>query len=222
MLVPYGVPSYAEREAWPSGKPPWRLFVAIQLPGSVKSELVAMGDRVWRPRRGRGRSPYLSRDVRWTDRDNLHLTLKFIGDVDPDFVSQLREAMLEVSSESASLNLRLGENGCFPGPRTPRVLWTGIRGDVRRMTSMVAQLEGAFSRRGIERETRDFTPHITVGRVRGGLPKYVLSGIGNRWLDAETDYRRSSITVDRIVLMRSHLREGRPPRYERVFTAKID
>ena len=221
VLVPYGMPTYAERTLNPSGERLWRLFVAIQLSGSVKSELDVMSEDVWRPRRDGGPSSYLSSDVRWTDRDNLHLTLKYIGDVDPEHVSRLREAMTEISSESSNLNLQLGDNGCFPGPRTPRVLWTGLRGDVRRMASLVAKLEGAFALRGIERETRDFMPHITVGRVRGGLPRYVLSGIGNRWLDAKPDERSSSIPVDRIVLMRSHLRERRPPRYERLFSAKI-
>lgn len=199
----------------------WRLFIAIQLPATVKSALSAMGNSVWRPRRGRFDRSGRGQEVRWTRRDNLHITLKFLGDTHVDRLDDLREAMSEVTRESAVFTLALDANGCFPGPRTPRVLWTGLRGDVRRMTGLESQLQGALALRDIERDDRHFTPHITVGRVRSGLPNHVLSSIGRRWTNAKIDAPDTSIPVDRIILVRSHLVQGQPPRYERVFIAKI-
>ena len=74
----------------------------------------------------------------------------------------------------------LGENGCFPGERTPRVLWTGLEGDLRRMSSLAGRLEGAMVRCGFPEEHREFAPHVTVGRVRSGTQKRVLAAIGQR------------------------------------------
>ena len=201
----------------------WRLFIAVELPDVVASGLIGMSRRVGRLLRGDDRHPFVYPDeVRWARRENLHITLKFLGDVDRDRISDVRAAMEEVAEVCGSLNLSLGSNGCFPGDRTPRALWTGVGGDVRRLRGMVTMLEGALARRGFEKETREVTFHITVGRVRGGLRKDVLGEIGYRWLRSSVGSGRSSaFRVGSIVLMRSVLRHNSAPRYSRVFEVEL-
>lgn len=203
----------------------WRLFVAVELPKRAIRVLDGMARSVrstsyegrQRRRPSRGVAAYDA--VRWTAPENMHMTLKFLGDVHQDDVPYLKEELDEVAAESARLQLELGANGCFPGERTPRVLWTGLEGDLRRMSSLVSRLEGAMVSCGFPEERRSFTPHVTVGRVRSGTQKRVLAAIGQRWLEARPsgkDGDRVSVPVKSMVLMRSHLHHNRPTRYQRL------
>jgi len=163
----------------------------------------------------------------------MHITLKFLGDVHQDDLPLLKEELDEVAGESARLMLELGSNGCFPGERTPRILWTGMDGDLRRMSSLATRLDGAMVRCGFPAERREFRPHVTVGRVRSGTQQRVLAAIGQRWLEARASGDGDSrlrgndedgggndevgVPVERIVLMRSRLHHNRPTRYERLY-----
>ena len=208
----------------------WRLFVAVELPRRAIRVLDSMARSMrstsyeGRQRRRPSRGVVAYDAVRWTAPENMHMTLKFLGDVHQDDVPYLKEELEEVATESARLQLGLGANGCFPGERTPRVLWTGLDGDLRRMSSLVSRLEGAMVRCGFAEERRRFTPHVTVGRVRSGTQKRVLAAIGQRWLEARPSGRdgdRVSVPVGSMVLMRSHLHHNRPTRYERLYEVEL-
>ena len=235
VLLPGGVSEVDEEE----DALYWRLFVAVSLPRRAIRELDSMARSmravsyggVQRRRPSRGAVAYDA--VRWTAPENMHITLKFLGDVHQDDLPYLKEELEEVASDSARLMLELGANGCFPGERTPRVLWTGMDGDLRRMSSLVSRLEGAMVRCGFPEERREFNPHVTVGRVRSGTQKRVLAAIGQRWMEARVsgdggsrlrgnDERRRGndvvgVPVEKIVLMRSRLHHNRPTRYERLY-----
>ena len=226
VLLPGGVSD----EELDEDKLYWRLFVAVELPKQAVGVLGGMAKSMrstsyggrQRRRPSRGSAAYDA--VRWTAPENMHVTLKFLGDVHRDDVRYLREEMDEVAAESSKLRLELGANGCFPGDRTPRVLWTGLGGDLRRMSSLASRLEGAMVRLGFAEERRAFTPHVTVGRVRSGTQKRVLAAIGERWLEARASGDGSAkveVPVERIVLMRSHLHHNRPTRYERLYEAEL-
>ena len=205
----------------------WRLFVAVELPkrairvldGMARSMRASSYGGVQRRRPSRGAVAYDA--VRWTAPENMHITLKFLGEVHQDDLPLLKEELDEVATESSSLELILGSNGCFPGERTPRVLWTGMDGDLRRMSSLATRLEGAMVRCGFPEDGREFNPHVTVGRVRSGTQKRVLAAIGQRWLEARAsgDGRNADVRVHvgSMVLMRSHLHHNRPTRYERLY-----
>jgi len=203
-----------------------RLFVAVTLPrrairvldGMSRSMREVSYDGMQRRRPSRGAVAYDS--VRWTAPENMHITLKFLGDVHQDDLADLKLELEEVAADSARLELLLGANGCFPGERTPRVLWTGMDGDLRRMSSLAARLDGAMVKRGFREERREFSPHVTVGRVRSGTQKRVLAAIGQRWLEARASRERWDeivVPVRSMVLMQSILHYNRPTRYERVF-----
>ena len=204
----------------------WRLFVAVTLPRRAIRVLDSMARSMravsyggmQRRRPSRGAVAYDA--VRWTAPENMHITLKFLGDVHQDDLPLLREELDEVAGDSARLMLELGSNGCFPGERTPRILWTGMDGDLRRMSSLATRLDGAMVRCGFPAERREFRPHVTVGRVRSGTQQRVLAAIGQRWLEARASgdgNREVGVPVERIVLMRSRLHHNRPTRYERLY-----
>ncbi len=208
----------------------WRLFVAVMLPRRAIRVLDSMARSMravsyggmQRRRPSRGAVAYDA--VRWTAPENMHITLKFLGDVHQDDLPLLKEELDEVAGDSARLMLELGSNGCFPGERTPRILWTGMDGDLRRMLSLATRLDGAMVRCGFPAERREFRPHVTVGRVRSGTQQRVLAAIGQRWLEARVSGDGESrgndvvgVPVERIVLMRSRLHHNRPTRYERLY-----
>ena len=203
-----------------------RLFVAIELPRRAVSILDDMARSMsdfsydGRDRRRPSRGAVAYDAVRWTSAANMHITLKFLGDVHRDDVPYLKEELDEVATDSSRLELELGTNGCFPGERTPRVLWTGMDGDLRRMSSLATRLDGAMVRCGFAEERRVFSPHVTVGRVRSGTQQRILTAIGQRWLEARPSYGRSggraTVPVESIALMRSYLHYNRPTRYERL------
>ncbi len=222
MLLPGGV---SEEEIAEQEQDWWRLFVAVELPKEAirvldrmaRSMRAASYEGKQRRRPSRGEAAYDA--VRWASPENMHLTLKFLGDVHRDDLTHLKEELDEVAAESSRLRLALAANGCFPGERTPRVLWTGLDGDLRRMSSLATRLEGAMVRCGFPEERREFTPHVTVGRVRSGTQKRVLAAIGQRWIEARPTGAGGDVgvPVEKIVLMRSHLHHNRPTRYERLY-----
>ena len=244
-LLPGGVPRSYLNESEETDQL-WRLFIAIELPKHIKSELDSLANQMFsRPRRPMSRQGQDSNRYRqasalrrnrpsgfrrksvheqstiWTPGENLHITVKFLGNALPQDVPDIKEAMRRVSEEAATLNISLSETGCFPGDRTPRVLWTGIKGDIHRLTSTAAMLEGALELAGFNVHANRFVPHITVGRVRSGTAKRVLAEIGGRWIRLGPNASRSSMHIKALTLMRSHLRPKRPPRYERIFRTPL-
>ena len=189
----------------------WRLFVAVELSREAIDELLHRQHAVNRWAR--------SGDVRFSNRQSLHLTVRFIGNVAPDTVPALVDELTTIASQSRRLSLRLSANGCFPGPRTPRILWTGLTGDEYRLDALISAVSGGLARLGIGEDVRRFVPHITLARVRVGIPKFVLEDIGDAWI--ENDTLGCDVPVRRLTLFRSHLKRGVPPRYERLARCKL-
>ena len=139
--------------------------------------------------------------VRWTPAENLHLTLKFLGDVDEARVGSMRAALRDVLSGISGFCARVKGLGVFPDARRPRVLWAGLAAaDLARTAGSV---ERALEPLGVEREKARFRPHVTIGRWRRPEP----GGAGlredlARWRDREFGEFR----IDAVTLFRSTLR----------------
>ncbi|MBP1684729.1 MAG: 2'-5' ligase [Deltaproteobacteria bacterium] len=104
-------------------------------------------------------------DVRWVRGEGLHVTLKFLGGVEPARLEQVRATLAAALSGRPALRVRARGLGAFPSWRRPRVLWVGLEGEG--LPEMAACVETAMCRLGFEPEGRAFTPHITLGRVNG-------------------------------------------------------
>ena len=134
-----------------------RLFVAIELPDSIKQELVRLQEHI---KKSCGSCP-----ARWVAPGNVHLTLNFLGDVSASKFDDLKRAVAQTSGGADGFDLTLAELGAFPNLERPRVIWVGIRGDLNRLLALQKNLEQSISALGITPENRPFSPHLTLARV---------------------------------------------------------
>ena len=189
----------------------WRTFVALELPSRVRRRLVSLKDQV--PSRWR-------RHVRWVGASELHLTLKFLGEVEPSRLVDVAHLLQDAAGESSEFDLRLGETGAFPSPRRPNTLWVGFDGEVQRLMRLQARVEGSMGYAGFDVDRWRFHPHVTIGRLRRGPSGYMFRQIGNSWIDARLPERGLDVHVRHVTLFRSYLGPG-GARYEPLYTAPV-
>ena len=159
-----------------------RLFVAIALPDSVADGLVML----------QGGIP----GARWSTREQLHLTLRFIGEVDGRDAAAIDDALAAIRSPGFALELKgVGEFG----GRNPRALWAGVR-DEGPVVHLQRKIESAVQRAGIAAEERKFSPHITLARLRGAPRDRVIT-----FLSAHALYASGPFEVNGFILYSSTL-----------------
>jgi len=127
-----------------------RLFVAIDLPAPVKERLTELC--------------YGLPGAKWMPPEQLHLTLRFIGEVDGGLYREIRSALAEIATPPFTMGLK--GLGCFPPRKQPRVLWVGIHPIAEPLLRLRNRLESTLVRLGLEPEHRKFAPHITLARLR--------------------------------------------------------
>ncbi|MDA8430017.1 MAG: RNA 2',3'-cyclic phosphodiesterase [Geobacteraceae bacterium] len=130
-----------------------RSFIAIELPPEIKKALNALRSEI--------------AGVHWLPPEQLHLTLLFLGDIAADQLEQLSHCLLLV--KAAPFRLRVTSTGCFPNPRSPRVLWVGLQRQTA-LERLAAQVRSAATSCGIVPEKRPFSPHITMARIKRPEP----------------------------------------------------
>ncbi len=176
---------------------PLRAFVAIPVPRQVQEGLATALDRI--------RDSVPRKSVRWVQPENIHLTLRFFGDVLASDVAPMQRALREAVRGVEPFILRLAEPGCFPDARSPRVLWVGLGGDLERLARLQAQVIEATQVWG-PLEERGFHPHLTLGRVvarRPGELREIAGAIRALAVPACAPWR-----VHGLQLMRSVLASG--------------
>ena len=131
----------------------YRLFVAIDLPPEIKKEL--------------GKICFGLPGAKWVPADQLHLTLRFIGEVDGGLSKDIREMLSTVTM--APFTIRLKGVGHFPPRKRPRVLWVGIEANDL-LLRLRGRIESILVRGGLEHEGRKYSPHITIARLQDTSP----------------------------------------------------
>jgi RNA 2',3'-cyclic 3'-phosphodiesterase len=176
--------------------PTARTFVAIELPDDLKNRLQAL-----RTKFGEG-----AEMLKWTGQAQLHVTLRFLGDVERSRLHLVVDAASYAASQTKQFSLQLGDLGAFPNERSPRVLWVGLleAEGKSRLSRLFSVLEEAIVHRGFPPEPRAFSPHLTMARARDRLSSADRSRIGR----ALQELRRStnlqaSIDVRQITVMES-------------------
>jgi len=145
--------------------------------------------------------------VAWVKRENLHFTMRFLGEVEDAAAEQAASAMREAAAARARFGAALGGFGAFPSAKRARVLWIGMLQGAEPMRLLAGALDEALSRHGFEPSDQAFEPHLTVGRVRAA------GDWTARLIDAPTVEAR--FQVDRLRLVKSTLASG-GSRYEPV------
>lgn len=157
------IPSYFRRCA--ADGPPMRVFIAIELPEDILKVLA----------HEQARFRAVCPEARWTRPDGFHLTLKFLGEI-PNAKSLEVIQSLERIGSFESLSVEVGGFGCFPSARRPRVLWVGVNASPA-LVKLAADLEAAMEAIGLPRESRSFTPHLTLARFKTQKPQPNLEAL---------------------------------------------
>ena len=106
--------------------------------------------------------------IRWVPPHNVHLTLKFLGDVSPASLDQIKQILVTEAAQVESFTVQVEGFGAYPNSRRPRVLWVGLNAPAS-LTALQHSIDAAAARLGFESEDREFSPHLTIGRVRQNL-----------------------------------------------------
>ncbi len=172
-----------------------RTFIAVELDDAVRKQIAQTQDEL----------KSVGAQVKWVEPTNVHLTLKFIGDIPPEQVSEVTGILTECCKDVKRFALTVKGVGAFPSASRPQVVWVGAEptdaesGDS--LNRLVAALEEWLETIGIPREGRPFTPHLTVGRTKG--PKgndRLANAIGKM-----TDRLFGEMLAEEVVLMQSTL-----------------
>lgn len=148
----------------------------------------------------------LKADVRWVNPENIHLTLKFFGNIEESQIESIVKAIGGPAGITPPMSIIVHGMGAFPGLKNPRVIWVGLKDERGGLTSFQNRLERELEKAGFQPEDRSFHPHLTLGRMRSNLGKDELIRAIERYREEEF----GSFTVERVVLLKSDLKPTGP------------
>ena len=168
---------------------PIRSFICVSIPSQVRHSVADVQQEL----------RAVCRDVKWVRPESMHITLKFLGDVEQDRIQALKLSLERAVSSSSPFLMSLDGLGRFPKSGRARVIWAGIRQGAVILKTLAQSVDEACVSLGFEREKRPFSPHLTLGRVRRGA-----------LIDAErclqnNDFTSGSFEVREMQLMKSDL-----------------
>lgn len=170
---------------------PIRCFIAIEIPQPIQNQLARI----------QGTLQKQIQKASWVKPGNIHLTLKFLGDVNPDNLEPIGETIEEVTSRHRSFPLRIGGVGAFPNLVRPRVIWVGVKTGGKRVSALTQDINVALSYCGFSFETKKFNPHLTIARLKERIDLRPYTSQYRQYDRID----RVEMTVDRISLVQSQL-----------------
>ena len=189
---------------------PLRVFIAIDLPPFLQT---AIEKQTARLRQALGDDL-----IRWVSPQNMHLTLKFIGNIANSHLEFLKQLVAQTADQHSSFDLQIGGFGSFPNSKRPRVLWAGIHAPAE-LTMLQRTLEVGAARLGYQKEERPFSPHLTLGRVRQGIQPQDFSKIRDQ-LESIQIGNIGSTKIDAVHLYQSKL-DSSGSVYTKLFSAVL-
>jgi len=176
-----------------------RTFIAIELPLDIKEKLSWIQDKLSR----------CGADINWVSANNMHLTLKFLGEIDQGKLNAVIKATEEITQDKFQFGITLLNLGVFPSPNFPKVIWAGIEEGNSEIIIIAKALEEKLERLGIPKEGRPFSSHITLGRTRAPTNKDRLLKSLNILKD-EFSKNGAGFIADKITIFKSTLTPGGP------------
>ena len=173
-----------------------RSFLAIELPEPILTKIGEV--------QGGLRSSHA--DVRWTNPEKIHLTLKFFGNIEESRIDLIFKSIEEPIRNTRPFSLKVRGVGAFPHLKNPRVIWIGLVDEREALTSLLKQIETCLERIGFRPEDRPFHPHLTLGRMKSSRGREELVGRMERHREEEF----GDFKVERVVLFKSDLRPSGP------------
>jgi 2'-5' RNA ligase len=178
-----------------------RLFAAVPLPEALK-KTIAEKSAEWKKQ-----LPFR----KWTHPDDVHITLKFLGETEPTLMPELERRLSECAKQTVPFTLAIEGAGTFGKPSSPSIFWLGVGGELDALRELQACIERQTTEIGFVTEDRPYRPHITIARRFDGTGAWsedALAAVKN-WTKGQADL---TWPVNEIVLYQSHL--NRSPMYE--------
>ena len=168
-----------------------RTFIAIEIPDEIKGMIARFQKQVAAD----------EKSIRWVNVRNIHITLRFIGEIPESLVEKIVISIFEKPPQIDTFAIGLKGTGAFPNLRRPRVVWVGITSGNEQLTKLVTYLEAQLTNLGIPKENRKFKSHVTIGRIKNNQ-KLINSGI----FDDPDLLNAGEFQAQKIVLMKSELK----------------
>jgi RNA 2',3'-cyclic 3'-phosphodiesterase len=175
-----------------------RTFIAVELNREARSIVNKYIDSL---------GEYI-KDVKWVAEENLHITIKFLGEIKENELSKLKENVEKTAAIFGPFVLTLADTGFFPGEKAARVVWIGADGGIDHLLELFQELENNLEQIGFDREEKTFSPHLTIGRAKRDK-KIIVN-------DNFPEFDSITIDVKSISIMKSTLTPDGPI-YERIF-----
>ncbi|MBW2492420.1 MAG: RNA 2',3'-cyclic phosphodiesterase [Deltaproteobacteria bacterium] len=169
-----------------------RTFIAIEIPENIISKIQELQESI----KAKGFN------IRWVRPENIHLTLKFIGDVEAAKISEITEALSKTVEGYIPISLKSKGLGLFPGIKNPRVLWVGLTGQLESLVKLQKTLDENLKVLGFPKEKRPFKGHLTMGRIKAKIDAKKLGDALMKFRNFESE----TFTADQIVLYKSELK----------------
>jgi 2'-5' RNA ligase len=155
--------------------------------------------------------------VNWVAPQNLHVTLKFLGETPINEAPEICEAVRRAAEEMPPFDLAFRGLGAFPSPEKPRTIWLGVSEGEAEMVELAERIDSSLAKLGYARELRKFSPHLTIGRVRETLPAdHPLHDA----LAKHVDFDANVMGVDEVVVFASFL-DRKGPTYDALGTVEL-
>ena len=178
-----------------------RVFLAVEIPDKVRAEIARLQDNL----------KSAGADVKWVEPRNLHLTLKFLGEIQEEKVPSLTDALRAAAAAAAPFSISLEGVGAFPRIQHPRVLWVGIKEGKEALERLAGAIEETCNPLGFPAEERAFSPHLTIGRIRSNKRHSALE----KELQEISFHAGEPAAVDHLTLFQSVL-SSRSPTYTKL------
>ena len=186
-----------------------RAFIAIEIPQEIKKAIAAETACL---QTDNGRA------VRWVTPENIHLTLKFLGEISPHNVELLSQSMQAECSQQPQFEITVTGMGCFPNAHRPRVIWIGLNAP-QELNKLQHKIEATTARLGYAAEEKAFSPHLTLGRVREQASVDELKRL-HAVLDTMSVGALGTFTAQAVYLFKSDL-QPTGPIYSHLFSARL-
>jgi len=175
-----------------------RAFIAVDIEGELSEKLARLAESL----------KSTGADVKLVEKENFHITIRFLGNVPEESIDVIEKIMRDAVREVKPHKLKLRGVGAFPSPERPRVVWVGVEGD-EELRKIFERIERELRRLGFKPETKGFTAHVTLARVRSGRGREALV----KWINDMKDVELGELEVKSIRLKKSTL-TPRGPIYE--------
>jgi 2'-5' RNA ligase len=166
-----------------------RTFLALEVPPQLLDRIIEVQEKL----------KHTDAPIKFVEPDNLHFTVKFFGDVNPDQVEQIKNITTQKLQNVGSFTMHIRGTGVFPNINSARVLWLGVE-DAEPFSNLQQNMDKEWDRMGFRKE-RSYIPHLTIGRVKGGQNKEILI----QKIEELENVEIGPIRVEKLILKKSEL-----------------